>query len=148
MVGVGFAAPTAMSTTPETVAIAMVISTFFAVTAVVYTLLAAATAFTSMLHYGTHKEAGPTLMVIVPIVTILSILFLRQGHGLHATFDVHASDGETLVFLARMLSIQLIFLALPARDAPSGVFQRFRPWPQNLAPAPMLWCVPVSPLPC
>ena len=38
--------------------------------------VAAITAFSSMLHYGTHKEAGPTLMVIVPIVTILSILFL------------------------------------------------------------------------
>lgn len=112
MVGVGFAAPAAMSTTPATVATAMVISTFFAVAAVIYTLLAAATAFTSMLHYGTHKEAGPTLMVIVPIVTILSILFMRQGHGLHVTFDVHASDGETMIFLARMLSIQVIFLAL------------------------------------
>ena len=112
MVGVGFAAPAAMSTTPSTVAVAMVISTFFAVAAVIYTLLAAATAFTSMLHYGTHKEAGPTLMVIVPIVTILSILFLRQDHGLHVTFDVHGSAGETMIFLARMLSIQIVFLAL------------------------------------
>ncbi len=112
MVGVGFAAPAAMSTTPATVAIALVISTFFAVAAVIYTLLAAATAFTSMLHYGTHKEAGPTLMVIVPIVTILSILFLRQDHGLHVTFDVHGADGETMIFLARMLSVQVVFLAL------------------------------------
>jgi hypothetical protein len=112
MVGVGFSAPAAMSTTPATVAVAMVISTFFAVAAVVYTLLAAATAFTSMLHYGTHREAGPTLMVIVPIVTILSILFLRQGHGLHVTFDVHDAAGETMIFLARMISIQVIFLAL------------------------------------
>lgn len=112
MVGVGFAAPAAMSTTPATVAIALIISTFFAVAAVIYTLLAAATAFTSMLHYGTHKEAGPTLMVIVPIVTILSILFLRQDHGLHVTFGVHGADGETMIFLARMLSVQVVFLAL------------------------------------
>ena len=65
-----------------------------------------------MLHYGTHKEAGPTLMVIVPIVTILSILFLRQSHGLHVTFDVHGTAGETMVFLARMIAVQVLFLML------------------------------------
>ena len=112
MVSVGFAAPAAMSTTPATVAVAMIGSTFFGVAAVLYTLVAAITAFNSMLHHGTAKEAGPTLMVIVPIVTILSILLMRQEHGLHTTFEVHASDGETLVFLARMIAIQVLFLML------------------------------------
>ena len=112
MIGVGFAAPAAMSTNTVTVGTALVISTFFAVAALIYTVVAAITAFSSMLHYGTHKEAGPTLMVIVPIVTILSILFLRQDHGLHVTFDVHTSAGETMVFLARMIAIQVLFLAL------------------------------------
>ncbi|MDQ2095826.1 TsoY family (seleno)protein [Rhodalgimonas zhirmunskyi] len=112
MVGVGFAAPAAMSTTPATVTTAMMISTFFAVASLIYTLLAATTAFTSMLHYGTHKEAGPTLMVIVPIVTILSILFMRQGHGLHVTFNVHTDNGEMMMFLARMIAVQIIFLSL------------------------------------
>ncbi|WP_137702522.1 TsoY family (seleno)protein [Marimonas lutisalis] len=112
MVGVGFAAPAAMSTNTVTVGAALVISTFFAVAALIYTVVAAITAFSSMLHYGTHKEAGPTLMVIVPIVTILSILFLRQSHGLHTTFEVHGSAGETMVFLAQMIAVQVVFLLL------------------------------------
>lgn len=112
MVGVGFSAPAAMSLNPTTVGIALVISTFFAVAALIYTVVALIVAFNSMLHHGTAKESAPTLMVIVPIVTILSILFLRQDHGLHTTFGAHAIAGETMVFLAQMLAIQVVFLLL------------------------------------
>jgi hypothetical protein len=114
MSAVGFAAPAAMSTNPATVAVSLIASTFLAVVAVLYTVLAATTAISSMLQHGTAREAGPTLMVIVPIVTILSILLLRQSHGLHSTFDSHTNGGETMVFLARMLSVQFAFLGLGA----------------------------------
>ena len=53
-------------------------------------------------------------MIIVPIVTVLGILFLRQSHGLHVAFDTHAQPGETMIFLARLLSIQIVFLLLGA----------------------------------
>ncbi len=112
MVGVGLAAPAAMSTNTVTVGVSLVLSTFFGFTAIVYTVVAAITAFNSMLHHGTAKEAGPTLMVIVPILTILGILFLRQNHGLHVGFDAHVTAGETMVFLARLLTVQVIFLLL------------------------------------
>ncbi len=112
MIGVGFAAPAAMSTVPATVATSLVISTFFAVAAVIYTVVALIVAFGSMLQHGTAKEAGPTLMVIVPIVTILSILFLRQSHGLHTTFESHAAAGGTMVWLAQMIAVQVLFLML------------------------------------
>jgi hypothetical protein len=114
MVGVGFAAPAAMSTSATTVAVALMLSTFFGVAAILYTVIAATTAFASMLQHGTAREAGPTLMIIVPIVTVLGILFLRQSHGLHVAFDTHAQAGETMVFLARLLSIQIVFLLLGA----------------------------------
>jgi hypothetical protein len=112
MVAVGFAAPAAMSTNPTTVGVAMVLSTFLGTVAILYTLVAAITAFASMLQHGTAREAGPTLMIIVPIVTVLGIMFLRQAHGLHTTFDAHANAGETLVFLSRLVAIQLAFLGL------------------------------------
>lgn len=112
MVGVGFSAPAAMSTTTATVGASLVLSTFFAMAALIYTAVALTVAFNSMLHHGTARESGPTLMVIVPIVTILSILFLRQDHGLHTTFDMHSNAGETMVFLARMIAIQVLFIAL------------------------------------
>jgi len=112
MVAVGFAAPAAMSTATVTVGAALVLSTFFGITALVYAVVAAITAFNSMLHYGTARESGPTLMIIVPLMTVLGIMFLRQEHGLHTTFDTHGTAGETMVFLARLLTVQIVFLGL------------------------------------
>lgn len=112
MIGVGFAAPAAMSSTPVVVGTSLVISTFFATASILYTAFAAITAFNSMLHYGTAKEAAPTLMVVVPIMTVLGILFLRQNHGMHTTFDDHGTAIETTMFLARLLSVQIVFLLL------------------------------------
>ena len=114
MVGVGFAAPAAMSTTPSTVAVALILSTVFGTASILYTVIAATTAFASMLQHGTARESGPTLMIVVPIVTVLGILFLRQSHGLHVIFDVHEAPGETMMFLARLLSVQVAFLLLGA----------------------------------
>ena len=112
MVAVGLAAPSAMSNSALIVGTSLVLSTFFGIAAILYTVIATITAFNSMLHYGTAREAGPTLMVIVPILTVLGIMFLRQNHGLHTTFDVHAAAAETMVFLARLLALQLLFLLL------------------------------------
>ncbi|SFK13153.1 TsoY family (seleno)protein [Celeribacter neptunius] len=111
MIGVGLAAPAAMSTQPWVVGTSLVLSTFFAVASLTYALLALVTAFNSMLHYGTHEEAGPTLLIVIPIVTILSILFMRQDHGLHV-FEGHTDAAGTMMFLARMVSLQVIFLGL------------------------------------
>ncbi len=112
MVAVGFAAPAAMSGTPVIVGASLILSTFFGMTAAVYTVLAATTAFASMLQNGTAKEAAPTLMIIVPILTVLGIMSLRQFHGLHTTFDSHMAAADTLMFLTRLMSVQLVFAGL------------------------------------
>jgi hypothetical protein len=101
-----------MSTTPLTVGTALVVSTFFGLIATIYAIVAAVTAFNSMLHYGTHKEAGPTLMIIIPLMTVLGIMVLRQEHGLHTTFDVHTNAAETLMTLTKFLTVQVLFLLL------------------------------------
>lgn len=112
MTGVGLAAPAAMSGNTVVVGTSLILSTFFGITAAVYAAFAAVTAFNSMLHYGTAREAGPTLMILVPLMTILGILFLRQNHGLHTTFEVHAAPAETMMMLAKMLTVQIMFLML------------------------------------
>lgn len=112
MVAVGFSAPAAMSTSTAIVGISLIGSTFFGVASLVYASVALVTAFNSMLHFGTAKESGPTLMIIVPLMTVLGIMFLRQDHGLHTTFQVHTTAGETMVFLARLLAVQFVFLGL------------------------------------
>lgn len=112
MVAVGLSAPSALSTIPVVAGTSLILSTIVGFAAIIYAVFAAITAFNSMLHYGTAKESAPTLMVVIPIITVLSIMFLRQDHGLHATFGVHSTPAETLTFLSRMLTIQIVFLAL------------------------------------
>jgi hypothetical protein len=112
MVAVGFSAPAAMSTTPLTVGAGLILSTAFGTAALVYTVVAALTAFGAMLQHGTAKEAAPTLMVVVPIMTVLGIMALRQSHGLHTAFDSHTTAAETLLFLTKLLTVQLLFAGL------------------------------------
>jgi hypothetical protein len=94
------------------VSASVMLSTFFGTMSLVYGVVTVITAFNSMLHYGTARESAPTLMIIIPIMTTLGIMALRQTHGLHGTFEVHTTAGETMVFLSRLLSIQFMFLML------------------------------------
>lgn len=109
MAAVGLAAPAALSTVPSVAAASLILSTFLGITAALYAAVAAVVAFNSMLHYGTAKESGPTLMIIVPLLTILGIMWLRQDHGLHTTFDLHVAPIETLMMTTTLLTIQIIF---------------------------------------
>ncbi|NBR88968.1 MAG: hypothetical protein EBS68_03495 [Rhodobacteraceae bacterium] len=110
MVAVGLSAPAAMSTNALTVGTALVLSTFFASIAALWIVAALILALPAILKNGTAREAAPTLMVIVPILTVLGIMTLRQNHGLHTTFGTHGTAGETMVFLAKTLSVQIAVL--------------------------------------
>ena len=112
MIAVGLSAPAAMSSTPATVAVGLVLSTFVGTAAAIYLVVGVITAFVSILQHGTAREAGPTLMVIVPLMTVLGIMMLRQNHGLHTTFETHVSDGQTMMILARLLAVQVLFILL------------------------------------
>lgn len=112
MVAVGLSAPAAMSGNTLVVGTSLVLSTFFGITAMLYAAYASVTAFSSMLMHGTARESGPTLMVIVPLLTVLGIMMLRQNHGLHSAFEVHGNPAETLIMLARILTIQIVFSLL------------------------------------
>ena len=112
MTAVGMAAPAAMSTVPTTVGISLVLSVVLGSIAALYALVAAIVAFNSMLHHGTAKESAPTLMVVVPILTILGIMTLRQEHGLHTTFEAHGGMADNLLLTTTILAIQGVFLAL------------------------------------
>jgi len=112
MVAVGLSAPAAMSTVPATVGISLVLSVIVGTISGLYALVAAIVAFNSMLHHGTAKESAPTLMVVVPILTILGIMMMRQEHGLHTTFEAHAGRADTLLLTTGILAIQGVFAAL------------------------------------
>ena len=109
MVGVGLAAPAAMSSSPLIAGLSVMLSTFFMSGAVVYTAVALVLGVYAMFEHGVAPEAAPTLMIIIPILTVLGILSLRQDHGLHVHFDSHAGAGDVLMFLTILLSGQLLF---------------------------------------
>ena len=109
MVGVGLAAPAALSTVPLTSGIALVLSTFFLMAAVTIALVAIVLAVHSMSVNGVAPEAAPTLLIVIPLITVLGILVMRQNHGLHVHFGAHESAGETLALLTKFLSVQLLF---------------------------------------
>jgi len=96
MIAVGLAAPAAMSTTPLVVGTSLLLSTFFGLSALILTIGPLMMGFAAMLQTGINREASPTLMVVVPIMTVLGIMALRQGHGLHTTFDAHGTPAETI----------------------------------------------------
>jgi len=112
MVAVGLAAPSALSHVTVTVGASIILSTFFGTAAMIYAVIAAITGINAMLRHGTARESGPTLMIVVPIVTVLGIMFMRQTHGLHASFDVQTNPGQTMLFLTRLMAIEILFLML------------------------------------
>ncbi len=109
MVGVGLAAPAAMSQTLWVAGLSHIASTFFIVAATILGTVALFLGFRSMMENGASEEAAPTLWVAIPIVTVISIALMRQGHGLHVHFDAHGSSADTFMLLTDMLAVQLLF---------------------------------------
>jgi hypothetical protein len=110
MVGVGLAAPAALSTLPALSGLGLVLSTFFLMTSGLIAVVAMILGLRSMMENGANPETAPTLSIIVPLLAVLGILSLRQSHGLGEHFGSEAMAGETLVMLSRFLSVQVLFL--------------------------------------
>jgi hypothetical protein len=109
MVGVGLAAPAGMSDSTVTAGVAIILATFFLVASTLILVLAIVLGVYSMLTHGIVPEAAPTILIVVPIMTILGILMMRVNHGLHQSFGLHASPAENLLLLTELLSVQIIF---------------------------------------
>ena len=109
MVGVGLAAPAALSGVPATAAVGLVLSTFFLMTAALIAAVALVLGLRAMMEHGASAETAPTLMIVIPLITVLGILTLRQGHGLEVHLSAAHSAGETLAWLTRLLSVQVLF---------------------------------------
>jgi hypothetical protein len=110
MIGVGMSAPAALSASPTVAGIALVLSTVLLVIAVVWAAAGVILGVVAMVQHGAMAEQIPTLMNIVPLVTVLGILMLRQEHGLHAHFGVSVTPGDDLWFLTALLALQIGFL--------------------------------------
>ncbi|WP_372957414.1 TsoY family (seleno)protein [Marinobacter sp.] len=109
MIAVGLAAPAAMSQNTVTVAFSLVLSSFFMVLAFIIGGIQVVLGFRAMLEQGADPSTAPSLWIVVPILTTLSITLLRQTHGLHGHFESGAGGVEAMTMLITFLSAQLVF---------------------------------------
>jgi len=145
MTGVGMAAPAALSQSAAIAGTALVLSTFFLVTATIIAVVALVLGLRSMMENGAAPETAPTLMIVVPLVTVLGILALRQDHGLGVHFGAHAAAGEKLLTLTQYLSIQVLFLMFGLTIlARQGYARRFLFGRENSAGSYALVCPGVA----
>lgn len=147
MTAVGMAAPAAMSTVPLTAGVSLAASVMLGTLAALYTAIAALLGLASMLEHGTARESAPTLMVVVPILTVLGIMAMRQEHGLHAHFAAEAAPAPagTLLLTTAILAVQLAFLALGAAVLwRQGYVRAYLRGPGNSAGAYALVCPGVA----
>jgi hypothetical protein len=112
MIGVGMSAPAALSASPAVAGVALVLSTLMLVAAAVWAAAGVVMGLAAMLQHGAQPDGIPTLMNIVPLVAVLGILMLRQNHGLHVHFGIHAAPGNDLWLLSVLVAVQLVFLGL------------------------------------
>ena len=109
MIGVGLAAPAAMSQTKWVVGVAYIASTFFIVAAVTLGAVKLVMGLRAMMENGASDESAPSLWIVVPIVTVVGIALMRQQHGLHAHLGGGASPADTFGMLTAFLALQAGF---------------------------------------
>jgi hypothetical protein len=109
MIGVGLSAPAAMSANATVAGLALIASTFFLVASVLITLVGLVLGLRSIMENGVAAEQAPTLMMVIPITTVLGILMLRQAHGLGTSFGAEQAAAERMMMLTRLLSIEVLF---------------------------------------
>ncbi len=112
MIGVGLAAPAGLSATPLVAGIGLILSTFFLVATLLIGTIALVLGMRSMMENGANIETAPTLSIFIPLLTVISILSLRQHHGLGVHFALESGGVDRLMMLSQFLSVQVLFALL------------------------------------
>jgi hypothetical protein len=109
MVGVGLAAPAAMSTQPWLAGLSYIVSSFFIVTAVLLAAVKLVLGLRAMMEQGATPLSAPSLWIVVPIMTVIGIALMRQDHALHVHFGAGGGAAELFTRLTWFLALQLVF---------------------------------------
>jgi hypothetical protein len=109
MVGVGMAAPGAMSHTLAISVIGIVGAIFFATISIFLLGIKLVLGFKSIFKQGISIENSPSLWIVIPILTLYGITFVRVVSGIYHNL-LHSSPPPVLIFigLASLVSIQAI----------------------------------------
>ncbi len=109
MVGVGLAAPGAMSHIKVINAIAIFFSLLFTSIAVLLGMVKLTLGFKSMLRQGISPSSSPSLWITIPILTLLGITMIRLSFGLDHGFDQPISRPNLFILTSIILSLQIVF---------------------------------------
>lgn len=109
MIGVGFAAPGAMSHHIYINAIALVLSIFFFTIAILLSIIKIVLGFHAMLKHGISVNSSSSLWIVIPIMTLFGITIIRYNFGLHHQFDHPLTTSHLFVLTTIILSIQVLF---------------------------------------
>lgn len=107
MVAVGFAAAAAMSSTQATVLIGLFASIFFLTLALPLVVIKAVWGFQGMFSNGLNQDSAPSLWLLIPILTLMTLTFLRDYHGLHHLYGLPWVPGLVVVILLVVVAMQL-----------------------------------------
>ncbi|ACL26456.1 TsoY family (seleno)protein [Chloroflexus aggregans] len=108
MVGVGLAAPAAMSNVKLTIGLSILGAIFFITAAVVVAAVMLVLGVRAMLTSGLAVEAGTSLWLPIPLLTLIGIATLRIAHGLHSGFELHIDAPHRLLITAFFFGLQLL----------------------------------------
>lgn len=109
MVGVGFAAPGAMSHNLTINAIGIFGAIFFSSMAVLLIVIKLVLGFKGMFKQGIKIEVTPSLWIMIPILTLLGITFVRISFGLAHHFDQELDHSSLFTLTSSIVALQLIF---------------------------------------
>lgn len=112
MVGVGFSASAAMSTTPLTSGIGFVLALMFISIASLLAMSKLILGFRAMLEHGIDRETSVSLWIIIPIITVIGIAMYRLLMAMQHNFGVNIEPIQSLGLLAMLLSVQALFALL------------------------------------
>jgi hypothetical protein len=109
MIGVGFAAPGAMSHNLVINSIGIFGALFFASLAILLMFIKLTIGFKNMFEKGLDLEAAPSIWILIPILTLLGITFVRVSFGLEHNYSTPLNKSSLFVFTSTILSLQIIF---------------------------------------
>lgn len=109
MVGVGFAAPGAMSQHVTVNAVGLFGAIFFSTIAILLLIIKLILGFKNMFEHGVSPEASPSLWIIIPILTILGITFIRITFGLNHNFSQPLASASLFTLTSSIVALQIIF---------------------------------------
>ena len=109
MIATGFSSSAAMSDTKPVVVIALLGTFLFLMASFAWALVKLPVSFASMLRKGMAREAGPTLWLGIPVLTLVGIVVIRDVMGMaHTLLNVNVPSIVWFVFFGLVWSMQVV----------------------------------------